>query len=174
MPFVLSVSGTLIRGSVDLLVERDDGSVLVVDYKTNRLDTRTPEDVAARYAVQRDLYALAAAARATAVETAYVFLERPAEPVRRRFEAADLDDARGGIERLLEKLGAGRFEVTVHPHRDLCLDCPARERLCSHRTADQLRDSPEPALEPRGHESNDDPGPAEGPREPQLSLLEDG
>jgi ATP-dependent helicase/nuclease subunit A len=169
VPFVLSVSGTLIRGSIDLLVERDDGSVLVVDYKTNRLDTRTPEDVAARYAVQRDLYALAAGSRGKAVDSAYVFLEKPAEPVRRRFEAVDLEGARSGIERLLEKLAAARFEVTVHPHRDLCLDCPARERLCSHRTAEQLRDSPEPAVEPRGQQANSG---APGPPEPQLTLLE--
>jgi len=103
------------------------------------------------------------------VDSAYVFLEKPAEPVRRRFEAVDLEGARDGIERLLEKLAAARFEVTVHPHRDLCLDCPARERLCSHRTAEQLRDSPEPAVEPRGQQANSG---APGPPEPQLTLLE--
>ena len=165
VPFVLPVGGTRIRGSIDLLVERPDGSVLVVDYKTNNLEKRTPANVAARYRVQRDLYALAASVRGGPVETAYVFLERPAEPVRASFRDQELDEARAGIERLLGRLAEGRFEVTDRPHRDLCLDCPARERLCSHEAAAQLRDAPDPPIarseaEPTGQD------------DPQLSLLE--
>ena len=157
VPFVLSVAGTLVRGSIDLLVERADGSVLVVDYKTDRLGDRDPEQIVSRYTVQRDLYALAAAARGTPVETAYVFLERPEPVVRERFGKAELDAARGRIETVLERLAAGLFEVTDRPHRALCLDCPARERLCSHRPAETMRESPEPPIR-------------EG--EPQLSLLD--
>ena len=172
VPFVLSVRGTMIRGSIDLLVERADGSVLVVDYKTNRLDDRLPEALAARYSVQRDLYALAAAGRGKGIETAYVFLERPDAAVMTRFEAADLDAAGVRIEALVERLADGHFEVTEHPHRDLCLDCPARERLCSHATADQLRDSPDPPVHPAGAVANGgDPLPGEA-EEPQLRLLE--
>jgi ATP-dependent helicase/nuclease subunit A len=144
VPFVIEVGGTLVRGSIDLLVERDDGSVLVVDYKTDRLEGRDPEDVASRYAVQRDLYSLAAAARGGPVETAYVFLERPGCPVREHFGESDLGAARERVEALLERLAAGRFEVTDRPHRALCLDCPARARLCSYEPFLTLRDSPEP------------------------------
>ncbi len=169
VPFVLSVSGTRIRGSIDLLVERPEGSVLVVDYKTDRLDGRDPGEIAERYAVQRDLYAIAAAARGAPVETAYVFLEQPGAPVTRRFDAAELDAARSRVEELLERLGGGRFEVTNRPHKSLCLDCPARERLCSHQNAAQLRDSPHPSIEPsarpEARKEGEDP-------EPQLSLLE--
>jgi ATP-dependent exoDNAse (exonuclease V) beta subunit len=157
VPFVLSVAGTLVRGSIDLLVERDDGSVLVVDYKTDRLGDQDPEQIVSRYAVQRDLYALAAAARGTPVETAYVFLERPEPAVRERFGEAELDAARRRIEAVLERLAAGRFEVTNRPHRALCLDCPARERLCTHGPGETMRESPEPPV---------------GGGEPQLSLLE--
>jgi ATP-dependent helicase/nuclease subunit A len=156
VPFVLSVAGTLVRGSIDLLVERPDGSVLVVDYKTDRLNGRDPSETASRYSVQRDLYALAAAGRGTPVETAYVFLEQPEPPVREQFGEAELESARGRIEALLQRLAAGRFEVTDRPHRALCLDCPARERLCSHDTAAQMRDDPDPPIG----------------AEPQLSLLE--
>src|SRR5262249_25941245 len=49
VPFVIAVAETLIRGSIDLLVERPDGSILVVDYKTDRLDSRDPVDVVRRY-----------------------------------------------------------------------------------------------------------------------------
>jgi ATP-dependent helicase/nuclease subunit A len=156
VPFVLSVGGTLVRGSIDLLVERPDGSVLVVDYKTDRLNDRDPVEIVSRYTVQRDLYALAAAARGAPVETAYVFLEQPDPAVRESFDEAELEAARGRVEALLDRLAAGRFDVTDRPHRALCLDCPARERLCSHETAAQMRDDPEPPIG----------------AEPQLSLLE--
>ncbi len=166
VPFVIEVGGTLVRGSIDLLVERSDDSILVVDYKTDRLEDRDPEDMAARYAVQRDLYALAAAARGGPVETAYVFLERPDPAVRARFDVAGLQAARGRVEALLERLAAGRFEVTERPHRALCHDCPARARLCSHEAAAQMRDDAEPALEP--------PGPAGAePAEPELAIADE-
>jgi ATP-dependent helicase/nuclease subunit A len=166
VPFVISIADTLIRGSIDLLVERPDGSVLVVDYKTDRIEGREPGDVVQRYSVQRDLYALAAAARGTPVETAYVFLERPEAPVRESFDKTDLDAARGRIEALLGRLAKGHFEVTDRPHLALCADCPARERLCSHRTADQMRDDPDPPIAPGEGEEPDEAD------EPQLSLLE--
>ncbi len=169
VPFVISIGGTLIRGSIDLLVERPDGSVLVVDYKTDRLESRDPADVVERYSVQRDLYALAAAARGTPVRTAYVFLEQPESPVRSSFGEADLEAARGRIEAVLDRLGAGRFEVTHRPHKALCADCPARERLCSHDTAAQMRDDPDPPIEPS---PRDEPEAGAVTAEPQLSLLE--
>ncbi len=77
--------------------------------------------------------------------------------MRERFGEADLDAARRRIEAVLERLAAGRFEVTNRPHRALCLDCPARERLCSHGPAETTRESPEPPI---------------GGGEPQLSLLD--
>jgi ATP-dependent helicase/nuclease subunit A len=143
VPFVLSVGGTLIRGSIDLLVERPDGSVLVVDYKTDRLDGRDPKEIVSRYSIQRDLYALAAAARGVPVETAYVFLEQPEAPARESFGEAELGAANDRVEALLKRLAAGRFDVTNSPHRSLCADCPARERLCSYPIELTMRDSPE-------------------------------
>jgi hypothetical protein len=143
--------------------------VLVVDYKTDRLDRRDPREAADRYQVQRDLYALAAAARGAPVETAYVFLERPDHPVADRYEHTDLDQARDRVEELLGRLAEGRFEVTHEPHKGLCHDCPARERLCSHRAADMMRDSPEPPVEPRGEIAAE--AGSEG-ADLQLSLME--
>jgi RecB family exonuclease len=164
VPFVLSIGGTLIRGSIDLLAQRSDGSVLVVDYKTDRLQGRDPADTVARYSIQRDLYALAAGARGAPVETAYVFLERADQPVRESFGEAELESARARVEAVLERLAEGRFEVTDRPHRALCADCPARERLCSQTIEAQLRDDPDPPIEPPGRDD----------AEAQLSLLESG
>ena len=147
-PFVLPVADTLVRGSIDLLAMRRDGSVLVVDYKTDRLEDRAPADTAERYAVQRDLYALAAASRGAPIETAYVFLERPEDIVRSHFDPTELEAARHRVESVLTELARGDFEVTDRPHRGLCHDCPARERLCSHGPELTMRDSPEPPVQP--------------------------
>jgi hypothetical protein len=94
--------------------------------------------------------------------------------VSERFDEAELDVARSRIEALLERLAEGRFEVTDRPHRALCLDCPARERLCSHQQSAQLRDSPDPPIEPipRGSAEPREGDSAEaGDSDPQLSLL---
>jgi ATP-dependent helicase/nuclease subunit A len=175
LPFVLSLARTPIRGSIDLLAERPGGGVLVVDYKTDRLRGREPAQVASGYRVQRELYALAAAARGTPVETAYVFLERPGDPVRHEFAESDLEAARERIEGLLGRLGDGEFEVTHHPHRALCHDCPARERLCSHVPAAQMRDEPDPPIAPVPRSERPRPeaeGSGDVGGEPQMSLLD--
>src|SRR5258708_1927413 len=61
VPILLGVGGTVLRGSIDLLVERDGAPPLVVDYKTDRLEGSRPEEHAARYEIQRSIYALAVA-----------------------------------------------------------------------------------------------------------------
>jgi len=83
VPLLLELEGTVLRGSIDLLVEREGAPPLVVDYKTDRLGEESPGEHVARYGVQRDIYAIAVseARRAPEVEVAYVFLERPEEPV---------------------------------------------------------------------------------------------
>jgi ATP-dependent helicase/nuclease subunit A len=165
-PFLLPVEGAVIRGSIDLLARHPARPPLVLDYKTDRLD-RDPGELVDRYSVQRDIYALAASGGGP-VRTAYVFLERPLEPVEVEYGAADLERARDHVIELLEGIAAGGFEVTRRPHRSLCVDCPARERLCSHSTAAQMRDDPDPPIEP-----DRDHGPADS-AEPQLTLLEGG
>jgi ATP-dependent exoDNAse (exonuclease V) beta subunit len=170
VPFVLTMSDTAIRGSIDLLAADGDGPV-VIDYKTDRLEDRSPEEAAVKYGVQRDLYALAAAARGTPVRTAYVFLEEPGRPVLQTFEQAELDRARERIENLLERLRDGDFQLTDQPHRRLCHDCPARERLCAYGAELTMRDSPDPPVSEivetamsEAREGAED--------EPQLTLLD--
>jgi len=167
-PFLLPMEGALIRGSIDLLATYPDGRRLVLDYKTDRLDGH-PADLIDRYSVQRDIYALAAS-EGTPLRTAYVFLKRPGEPVEMTYERNELDRSRAHVIELLGGIAAGEFEVTRHPHAALCADCPARERLCSHETAAQMRPDADPAIVPSGPE---EPAPQQGGgAEPQLSLLE--
>src|SRR5207237_99819 len=85
-----------------------------------------------RYGVQRRVYALAALrGGAGGVEVAYAFLERPAEPVARRYEAADADRLERELLALATGMLAGEYPVSEVPHRELCDRCPGRRALCS-------------------------------------------
>jgi ATP-dependent exoDNAse (exonuclease V) beta subunit len=135
VPILLGAGGTVLRGSIDLLVERDGAPPLVVDYKTDRLRGEDPSARASHYEVQRSIYAMAAAESldASEVEVAYVFLERAATPVRTVLTAADMTAARTHIESAVAAISAGNFSPAPEPERtwDLCRGCPALGRLCS-------------------------------------------
>jgi hypothetical protein len=125
----------VLRGSLDLLVEREGAPPLVVDYKTDRLDGTAPADRAGRYETQRSIYALATAQAlgAEEVEVAYVFLERPEEPVVSVLETVEMEAGRERLETTIAQIAAGEFPVASPTERtwDLCRGCPALGRLCS-------------------------------------------
>jgi ATP-dependent exoDNAse (exonuclease V) beta subunit len=101
VPLLVEVAGTVLKGSIDLLVERDGESPLVVDYKTDRVGPDSAiADLASAYETQKSIYALAVAEAfgATEVELAYVFLERPDEPQLERWGETELAAARDAIE----------------------------------------------------------------------------
>nr|MBA3328230.1 PD-(D/E)XK nuclease family protein [Solirubrobacterales bacterium] len=143
--FAFALDGTLLTGIVDVLAEEPAGVRLVVDYKTDRVEPGTDLEayVAAHYAVQQRVYALAVLrAGAERVDVAYAFLERPEQPVLAAFAAAGA----GRLEDQVRVLAAGPlggcYPVTDRPHRDLCLTCPGRRALCSHPEEMTLRASP--------------------------------
>lgn len=110
VPLLVEIGRVALRGSADLLLP-DADPPLIIDYKTNRLDDDGPAGKMTGYGLQRDLYGLAVS-RATGspvVDTAFVFLERPDEPVITRLEPADLDAARDELEGLVAQIEAGRF-----------------------------------------------------------------
>jgi len=135
VPLLLDASGTVLRGSIDLLVEREGEPPLVVDYKTDRLDGSGPAGRAARYETQRDIYALAVgeARQAAEVEVAYVFLEHPQEPVLTTLGAAEMESGRERLQATIERIGSADFPPAPVERRDwsLCEGCPALGRLCS-------------------------------------------
>ncbi len=76
-PFVFSIGDTLVSGVIDLMWSTE-GVWHIVDYKTNALDGRALDEVAAGYELQGGIYALAALrAGAEAVSMDLLFLERP-------------------------------------------------------------------------------------------------
>jgi ATP-dependent exoDNAse (exonuclease V) beta subunit len=109
VPLLLEIGGTLLRGSIDLLVEREGAPPLVLDYKTDRLEGASPADRAAHYEVQRSIYALAVAEAlgAPEVEVAYVFLERPEEPALSALGPAGMASARADLEATIAEIARG-------------------------------------------------------------------
>jgi ATP-dependent helicase/nuclease subunit A len=100
VPLLIEVAGTVLRGSIDLLVEQEGRPPLIVDYKTDRVDDEEIGTHVARYEIQQAIYALAVAeARGVEeVELAYVFLERPEEPFVARWGAGEIATARRRLE----------------------------------------------------------------------------
>ncbi len=135
VPLLLGVAGTVVRGSIDLLVERDGAAPLVIDYKTDRLDGSSTGAHSARYEVQRAIYALAVAEsrQCSEVEVAYVFLERPDEPDFHSLGPAELESSRHRLTTAIERIGKGEFPAAAVERRswELCRRCPALRRTCS-------------------------------------------
>jgi ATP-dependent exoDNAse (exonuclease V) beta subunit len=134
VPLLLGIAGATLRGSIDLLVERDSAPPLVVDYKTDRLGGSSPAQRAAKYTAQRAIYALAVAeARdAAEIEVAYVFLERPEEPAIELLDGEAMVHGRAELETTIARIAAGEFPVAPTERRswELCRGCPALGRLC--------------------------------------------
>ncbi|HZO78398.1 MAG TPA: UvrD-helicase domain-containing protein [Solirubrobacteraceae bacterium] len=124
--------GPLITGVFDVIAGEAGDRVLVVDYKTDRLEGRHPDQVVASgYASQRLIYGLAALrAGALEVEVAHVFLERPERPATVTFTHADAGRLERELEELASGVGRGEFAVADEPKRTICVGCPAEGGLC--------------------------------------------
>ena len=109
VPLLVEVADTVLRGSIDLLVEGDGRPPLIVDYKTDRVDGREPAELAERYEIQQAIYALAVAeARgAEEVELAYIFLEYPEKPVVSSWGPDEIDAGRRRLEDEIARVRKG-------------------------------------------------------------------
>jgi ATP-dependent exoDNAse (exonuclease V) beta subunit len=109
VPLLIEVADTVLRGSIDLLVEEEGKPPLIVDYKTDRVDGAETAALTARYEIQQAIYALAVAeARGVdEVELAYVFLERPEEPALARWGQAEIEAGRELLEAEIAKVREG-------------------------------------------------------------------
>jgi ATP-dependent helicase/nuclease subunit A len=133
----------LVNGVVDVLAAEDDGA-LVVDWKSDPLEERDPEDLLAEaYSTQRLIYALAGLrSGAERVEVAHCFLERPDEPALAGFTAGDAERLESELLELARGVVEARFEPAEEPHYGLCADCPGRAALCSWGPEQTLRAPP--------------------------------
>ncbi|HEY3613027.1 MAG TPA: UvrD-helicase domain-containing protein, partial [Gaiellales bacterium] len=129
LPFAFCEDDVVLRGSLDICVREPDGSLLVADLKTTALNGRTPAAVVeTAYPLQRAIYALAALrGGAPAAEIAFLFLERPEEPVTRRYGAGDDAALAAEVRAAIGRLRTSSFTVRSGDH---CATCPALDRLC--------------------------------------------
>jgi ATP-dependent exoDNAse (exonuclease V) beta subunit len=135
-------AGPLLTGAVDLLAVEPGGGWLIVDVKTDEVagGAGLAAAVEGDYAVQRELYALAALrAGAPRVDVVYAYLARPDEPVTATYEAADAPGLATRLAALTGGIAAGAFAPTDMPHAGLCATCPARDRLCPHPREVKMR-----------------------------------
>ncbi len=128
--FTFEHDGVLLHGFLDTY-HRAGERALVVDYKSNLLDGQEPSEIVARsYELQRLVYALACfRAGAEEVEVAYLFLERPGEPVTATFTRAQVAELEAQLSASIARLRAGEFRPT--PSEYACAGCPALDVVCA-------------------------------------------
>jgi DNA helicase II / ATP-dependent DNA helicase PcrA len=121
--FHLRIGGAVIRGFIDRIHRRPDGTVEVVDFKTyNRLLT----EAEVRSGLQLPLY-IAAARSALGygdVRQGALFFLKHGEVVRVRYSEEELDQRLREVEALVSAIGAGDWAPTPG---QVCQWCPYRE-----------------------------------------------
>ena len=129
-PFAFEHDGVLLHGRLDVL-HCDGTRALVLDYKTNALGGREPEEIIEReYRLQRLVYALVCfRAGAEEVEVVYSFLERADAVVSTTFTLADLPALEAGLSDAIGAVQAGDFRPT--PGELACAGCPALDVVCA-------------------------------------------
>jgi ATP-dependent exoDNAse (exonuclease V) beta subunit len=141
VPFLLRVAETDVVGFIDLLATGADQVAMVVDYKTNRITDRTPEQIRdADYALQETVYALALLdAGAPAVAVHFAFLDA-GRVVSRTFTAADRDALRATVAAAITATAVGPY---VARPGVVCHDCPVLGLLCAGPDLDSLHAAPD-------------------------------
>jgi len=148
--FVFEHDGVLLHGFLDVL-HRDGPRALVVDYKTNALGDRAPEEVVnEEYRLQRLVYALACfRAGADQVEVVYHFLERPDGLVATTFTREQVPELEAVLSAAIELIQAGEFRPT--PGEYACRGCPALDVVCAGPRLLEGGFSPAAELAAAGH-----------------------
>ncbi len=143
--FAFPLGHVLVTGALDVLATEGPGRLLVVDYKSDRLEGADPAELVERaYGTQRLVYALAGLrAGSREVEVAHVFLEAPERPVAASYSSGDLELLEAELGELAGGLLARRFPVAEVPHRGLCSGCPAEGGLCSWPVEMTRRERPD-------------------------------
>ncbi|HEX7256188.1 MAG TPA: PD-(D/E)XK nuclease family protein, partial [Gaiellaceae bacterium] len=112
------------------VLHRDGPRALVLDYKTNALEDKSPEEIIDEsYTLQRLVYAIVCfRAGAEEVEVVYHFLERPDAVVSTTFDRSQLPELETQLSEAIGRIGAGDFRPTPG---EVCHGCPALDLVCA-------------------------------------------
>ncbi len=136
---------TTITGVFDAIAHEQDGSCLVIDYKTSAVSEGEDLEALVRrdYELQRLIYALAALRDGAAtVEVAHWYLHRPEEPAVACFAVAELADLEARLQARVAAARARGFAVSDMPCVRLCGTCPGCGGLCSWPAEVAMRERP--------------------------------
>ena len=113
------------------MLYRDGSRSLVVDYKTNSIAERTPEEIVeSDYRLQQLVYAVACfRAGVEEVEVVYAFLERPDAVVSTTFARPELAGLERELSEAIARIDASEFVPT--PSEFTCAACPALDVVCA-------------------------------------------
>jgi len=140
--FLFELEGMILRGQMDLWFEHR-GELILVDYKTDRVEPGEERRHAFRYGPQLRLYALALAKlRRRTVTKALLFYLRTGTAVEVRLDEKHLEESREVVRRFAQAQAAIDFPLREGQH---CLRCGYYQNLCPAKVSDPLT---EPAPEP--------------------------
>lgn len=136
VPFALARSGTTLRGQIDLVVERRDGGLLVVDYKTSRIGAGEVEEKAADYELQLRIYALAVKETFGRLPAgAFLYFLHPDIIREVDLSVPWLERAEKAIAAYFDAHRAGEYPQRPARH---CLSCGYRQAYCPNLSPGDL------------------------------------
>lgn len=113
VPICADIDGSLIEGIIDLLYEREDGTLGVLDYKTDELRSGTTDEHADHYRIQGGAYVLAVQVATGREVTSVEFLFPSTDPSRMvRYDANRANVLATEVRGLLP---AGRLQARTRP-----------------------------------------------------------
>jgi hypothetical protein len=129
VPFATTIGGQLVTGVIDVLAMLDDGSTLVVDWKTGANFDAHETD----YDLQRRLYLVALLQQQApphSIEARWIHLEGEGHEQVRTANAGDVEALREELEQELDQILLVPPENAVAEPDERCLGCPGLEELC--------------------------------------------
>lgn len=124
VPFCFVQNEMVVSGVMDL-VWKTGRSWSIVDYKTNALRGRFPEEVAAAYALQSQVYSLAAfKGGATEVSMSFLFLEQPETMVHHTYSMDDAGWLAEELASVIARIRGGDFPAV---RGEICGTCSLSE-----------------------------------------------
>jgi ATP-dependent exoDNAse (exonuclease V) beta subunit len=126
--FIADIDGTIVRGTIDLWFEDEQGGIHLVDYKTDDVTADLAPARAAEYAPQLALYAIALE-RALGIRprAAWLHFLRPDRMVEVPIDDAAISSARALVSGLRQAQDALRFDLREGDH---CRTCSFYRSLC--------------------------------------------